>query len=140
MTKSYIYGKGRIENIYTLCNNNRKGNETVPKLEWGTKRVCQGCGARFYDLCRVPAVCPKCGEIFEIQTSSRSRKGRAAMEEEKLVIPTLDDLQAVDVIGVPEDIEAEIEDADRLLEDTTDLDEGLEDIPQVIEHIEKEKE
>jgi uncharacterized protein (TIGR02300 family) len=27
----------------------------------GTKRVCQACGARFYDLARDHIVCPSCG-------------------------------------------------------------------------------
>jgi len=27
----------------------------------GTKRVCVACSARFYDLTKTPAVCPKCG-------------------------------------------------------------------------------
>lgn len=30
------------------------------KSELGTKRICVSCGARFYDLGRQPAVCPKC--------------------------------------------------------------------------------
>jgi uncharacterized protein (TIGR02300 family) len=32
----------------------------MAKPELGTKRVCVSCGARFYDLTRQPAVCPKC--------------------------------------------------------------------------------
>ncbi len=31
--------------------------------ELGAKRVCVGCAARFYDLQRVPAVCPKCSAV-----------------------------------------------------------------------------
>jgi uncharacterized protein (TIGR02300 family) len=27
----------------------------------GTKCTCGGCGERFYDLNRLPAICPKCG-------------------------------------------------------------------------------
>ena len=27
----------------------------------GTKRVCQACAVRFYDLSREPIVCPSCG-------------------------------------------------------------------------------
>lgn len=35
--------------------------------ERGTKRTCLNCEARFYDLARVPAICPKCGtEYVEI--------------------------------------------------------------------------
>jgi len=29
--------------------------------ELGLKRTCVSCGARFYDLTRSPAICPKCG-------------------------------------------------------------------------------
>jgi uncharacterized protein (TIGR02300 family) len=32
----------------------------MAKPELGTKRVCVSCGARFYDLTKTPAVCPKC--------------------------------------------------------------------------------
>ena len=31
------------------------------KLEFGRKMTCTACAVRFYDLTRVPAVCPKCG-------------------------------------------------------------------------------
>ena len=34
-----------------------------PKL--GTKRVCEACGAKFYDLNKSPAVCPKCGHVYD---------------------------------------------------------------------------
>ena len=34
-----------------------------PKL--GTKRSCESCGAKFYDLNKTPAVCPKCGHSFD---------------------------------------------------------------------------
>lgn len=32
--------------------------------ERGLKRTCQSCEARFYDLTRSPAICPKCGTEF----------------------------------------------------------------------------
>ncbi len=38
--------------------------DTVPqayKTARGTKRVCQACEVRFYDLARDPIVCPACG-------------------------------------------------------------------------------
>jgi uncharacterized protein (TIGR02300 family) len=31
------------------------------KATRGTKRVCQACATRFYDLARAPIVCPSCG-------------------------------------------------------------------------------
>ena len=32
----------------------------MSRPEFGTKCVCTSCAARFYDLNRLPAVCPKC--------------------------------------------------------------------------------
>ena len=34
-----------------------------PKL--GSKRVCEACGAKFYDLNKSPATCPKCGHVYD---------------------------------------------------------------------------
>ena len=36
----------------------------MTKSEWGEKRECPECGARFYDLKRRPVVCPKCETSF----------------------------------------------------------------------------
>lgn len=38
----------------------------MAKPELGTKRVCQSCGAKFYDLAKDPITCPKCGAIYEV--------------------------------------------------------------------------
>ena len=32
----------------------------------GIKRVCQSCGARFYDLGRTPIVCPSCQAVYQV--------------------------------------------------------------------------
>lgn len=103
---------------------------SVVKIEWGTKRCCQGCSARFYDLSRTPIVCPKCGETYEVQSLTRSRRNRAAAAEEKVV--PLDDLAIVDNLELPEDLDSELAPDEDLLEDTEDLDETLEDIPDVL--------
>ena len=48
--------------------------------ERGTKRTCLSCEARFYDLARVPAICPKCGaecaEIVRPPPTARSPRRR----------------------------------------------------------------
>jgi uncharacterized protein (TIGR02300 family) len=42
------------------------------KTERGTKRTCQSasCAARFYDLNRNPIVCPICGTVYEMMTTT----------------------------------------------------------------------
>jgi len=34
------------------------------QVDRGTKRTCQSCEARFYDLGRTPVICPKCGADY----------------------------------------------------------------------------
>ena len=43
----------------------------------GSKRVCQSCGARFYDLGRTPIVCPSCQAVYQM-TQPTSRRGERA--------------------------------------------------------------
>jgi uncharacterized protein (TIGR02300 family) len=43
----------------------------------GIKRVCQSCGAPFYDLGRTPIVCPSCQAVYQV-TQPTSRRGERA--------------------------------------------------------------
>lgn len=52
----------------------------MAKPEWGTKRECLNCGARYYDLRRDPIVCPKCDSAYEAEPAKG--KARAAAEDE----------------------------------------------------------
>ncbi len=62
----------------------------MAKPELGTKRLCGGCGAKFYDLSKDPIVCPKCSTVFVVAPSSRSRPeavARAPVPEEEVAAP-----------------------------------------------------
>ncbi len=48
----------------------------MAKPEWGTKRICQSCGARFYDFGRSPITCPACGAVFDVEVLNRARRTR----------------------------------------------------------------
>ena len=48
------------------------------KPEWGVKRTCLSCSAKFYDMKRDPVVCPKCGAVLDIEALSKPRRSRAA--------------------------------------------------------------
>jgi uncharacterized protein (TIGR02300 family) len=50
----------------------------VVKASWGTKRTCQSCSARFYDLNKSPIRCPKCGRDHDREDFVKVRRGRGA--------------------------------------------------------------
>ena len=47
------------------------------KLEWGAKRTCLSCAARFYDMRREPITCPKCDTVFDPAAVFRPRRARS---------------------------------------------------------------
>jgi len=83
----------------------------VAKPDLGTKRVCQSCGAKFYDLSKDPITCPKCGAVYEIVVPV-TRGGRPAAAAAAAVAPVaaVEDVEAradgAEVISL-EDAEAE---------------------------------
>jgi predicted RNA-binding Zn-ribbon protein involved in translation (DUF1610 family) len=48
----------------------------VAKPELGLKRICLGCGVRFYDLNKTLVSCPSCGKEFDPLASSRVSRSR----------------------------------------------------------------
>ncbi|ESQ80811.1 TIGR02300 family protein [Asticcacaulis sp. YBE204] len=43
----------------------------------GTKQICPNCTAKFYDLNKRPAHCPKCANEFDPEEALRTRRTRA---------------------------------------------------------------
>lgn len=74
---------------------------------WGVKRVCLGCNARFYDFNKSPIVCPSCGLEYDPDYLSK-RKSRPITDksEDDIVI---DDSMIVsieeedDMVGLADD-------------------------------------
>ncbi len=100
----------------------------MAKPELGTKRVCVSCGARFYDLARQPAVCPKCNTEQPPEQPRVRRAGGNVMEEKRrakvVAVPGLDTA----------DVEVEVSDDDAeedVLEDTSDLEDDTDAIVEV---------
>jgi uncharacterized protein (TIGR02300 family) len=107
----------------------------MAKAEWGLKRTCQSCGARFYDLSKNPIMCPKCGTEYDPEVLLKSRRGKAPAAVAKPVpVPVVDDVDAIEPAA---DGEAEEEDA--VIEDTSELGEDEEDVAEVIENVEDEE-
>ena len=49
-----------------------------PKL--GTKRQCEACEAKFYDLNKQPVTCPKCGHHYDPMAAAVDQKPVAQIE------------------------------------------------------------
>jgi uncharacterized protein (TIGR02300 family) len=60
----------------------------VTKPELGTKRLCAGCNAKFYDLHKTPIVCPACQAVFELPKPAPVR-GRRAVEAAVAPLPVV---------------------------------------------------
>lgn len=50
----------------------------MSKPEWGTKRQCQSCGTKFYDMRRPLITCPSCGAEVDRKSPLKSRRSRAS--------------------------------------------------------------
>ena len=73
------------------------------KAERGTKRTCQSCNARFYDLNREEIVCPMCGAVFELETPAEPEEVATATAE----TPSKPVVKPVPASGSDDDVEAE---------------------------------
>jgi uncharacterized protein (TIGR02300 family) len=108
----------------------------VSKPEWGTKRTCQSCGAHFYDLRKDTIVCPKCGATYDPEAVLKSRRGRV-VEKLTPVKPVEPEVPEVEEETEAEDIGAAEE--EEVIEDTSELGEDDEDVSEVIEGVDDEK-
>ncbi|MDC1213752.1 FYDLN acid domain-containing protein [Rhodospirillales bacterium] len=105
----------------------------MAKPDWGKKLTCPSCGARFYNLNKEPATCPKCEATVEIQPVLKPRRTPAeAPKPKKVVKKVSDDDDDVDAL-------LDDDDDDDLIEDTSDLDDDDDDVAEVKEYIEVEK-
>jgi uncharacterized protein (TIGR02300 family) len=98
----------------------------MAKPELGTKRQCVACGTRFYDLTKVPAVCPKCGteQPAEQPRARRPGGGAAELRSRAKAVPVPEPVAEEVEIDTAEEAEEEEE----VLEDTSDLEDGDADL------------
>src|ERR1700756_28951 len=54
-----------------------RGTGTLANPELGAKQICPNCQAKFYDLGKRPAHCPKCDTEFDPDEAVRNRRVRA---------------------------------------------------------------
>lgn len=113
----------------------------MAKPEWGTKRQCNSCGARFYDLMKPEIACPKCGTVYDPEAATKSRRSRATAEKQVERQPVVEAEAPAEATEAPaEGEESEEEEDEALIEDTSDLGEDEDDMAEVIENVEDEEE
>lgn len=124
----------------------------MAKPEWGQKRTCPTCGAKFYDLRRETFACPVCQSAFDAERLPKPKRAAPVREEKatpsarRAVADVVDDTDTVEDDVAPDEVSdledgeedgAETEEGD-LIEDTSDLGEDDDDIGEVMEHLDDE--
>ncbi|MDA0229724.1 MAG: TIGR02300 family protein [Proteobacteria bacterium] len=117
--------------------------------KWGTKRLCLGCGKRFYDMRRDPIICPGCEVPFEVGAPTRTRRQGAPVERAAVLKPpvaaaetedgSVADQGDPDVLAVADDDSDDDdveEEAAEAIEDPSELGEDEDDMAEVIVGIE----
>ena len=99
----------------------------MAKPELGTKRTCINDGVRFYDLNKVPAVCPKCGTEQPVEQPRPRRTGGNVVEDRRPKKPAPVEEADIEVEGVEEEAEEDV------LEDAADLEDDADAIGPDIE-------
>ena len=109
------------------------------KPTWGTKRTCQSCAARFYDLNKAPIKCPKCGREHDREDFVKVRRGRAGSAAAAAAAAATAAAAAAKALAAKKKLEEADGDAlpdaegDEALEDADALDDEAEDIEVVVE-------
>ena len=117
----------------------------MAKPELGTKRQCQNCGTKFYDLQKTPILCPKCSAVFQPTVPlARAEVAAKAVDEDETELGVAADgpeIVSLDEVDAEEtgkdlpidDVDVEIDDD---LEDETFLEEeeeGDDDVADLID-------
>lgn len=98
----------------------------LAKTDLGEKQLCPNCGAKFYDLRRRPAVCPKCTTSFDpAEEGVRAKRGRARVTAHDTAYDDDDELEKKKVKSEDDD------DEDEESEETAEVDAEAEADPIV---------
>jgi uncharacterized protein (TIGR02300 family) len=107
--------------------------DSVAKAEWGTKRICSECGARYYDMQKEPPTCPKCGTVFTVISPKARRKAAPVVVEDKAAKKKPKPADDLELESQTAEEGAEEEEEDEIIEDASELGEDEEDVAEVIE-------
>lgn len=99
----------------------------MAKPEWGFKRICLNCAAKFYDMQKSPIVCPSCETVYDPEAATKLKRGRhtAADTKAKAKPAAAAAEESTDEDDLDDDLDDDVDDS--VLEDTSDL--GDDDVP-----------
>lgn len=101
----------------------------LAKTDLGAKQSCPSCGAKFYDLNRRPAVCPKCTTSFDpADEGVKVRRGRSRVTAHD---PAYEDDEELEDKKKAKSAEADDEDEEAEEEETAEVDVEAEAEPLV---------
>lgn len=100
----------------------------MAKPEWGLKRTCLSCAAKFYDMKKDPIICPACETTFDPDAATKLKRGRSAPVDDKPKAAAKEAKASTDDDDDDDDDLDDLDD-DGVLEDTSDLDDD--DVPAV---------
>jgi uncharacterized protein (TIGR02300 family) len=108
----------------------------MAKPDLGIKRTCVACSARFYDLTKSPAVCPKCGTDQpadqprprrtggNVVEDKRPKKAPATVEDVDVEVEGVEEVEDEDVLETADDLEDDADSISGDIEVETDTDEN----------------
>jgi uncharacterized protein (TIGR02300 family) len=99
----------------------------VPKIDLGVKQLCPACGAKFYDLHKRPAQCPKCGNVFDPDDETVKAKRARVARAPAAFDPALDE-EDEEAAAKAKDEDADEEE----VEATPEIDEVADEPPLVV--------
>ena len=76
----------------------------MAKPALGTKRICTGCAAKFYDLGKSPIVCPTCETVFVVAKAAPQR-ARSAFDPRNQAVRHMGVLKEAEAPGVADEAE-----------------------------------
>ncbi|MEI6558869.1 MAG: TIGR02300 family protein [Rhodospirillaceae bacterium] len=128
----------------------------MAKTEWGIKRICPSCSARYYDFHKSPPVCPTCQSVYDPEALLKSRRARpvpADVTPKKIPLPVRESLgvdvdsetvaldqaddtvpvaDIIDSVDVDVDAVADIDADEEEPEDVSELDDLGDDMDEVL--------
>ena len=111
----------------------------MAKPNWGLKRTCASCSAKFYDLGKDHIECPKCGAEFDPEAVLKTKRAKTTAVARPVAAAPEPEAEEAEVETADEEAAEGDEKEDEVIEDTSELGEDNEDVAEVVDKVEDEE-